>query len=183
MKDIKKIESTEQLLRALNNCAKVNHLAIPIGYTVKRLFLEEFGLTYVIENGWSLDSRVIKIYKDVEYYTSRGLPIPETKEERLLIAGEPGESFKQIISRISVTDEMRSTVPKTDNNAYSKIEITKDNYKKYIHKMCRELDQLGNFINRAYDNADFGAIMKTQKEMSECNEFLGKLLEFQRLNG
>jgi hypothetical protein len=57
--------------------------------------------------------------------------------------------------------------------------VTRDNYKKYIQRMCRELEQLGNFINRAYDNADIGAIMKTQKEISECNEFLGKLLEFQ----
>jgi hypothetical protein len=180
MKVIKMIESTEQLLTAWDESAKINHLALPVGYTAKRLFLEEFGLTDVIENGWDLDNRIIKIYKDVEYYTSRGLPIPETKEERLLITGEPGESFKQIIARICVTDEMRGIVPKTDNNTYSKIEITKDNYKKYIHRMCIELEQLGNFINRAYDNADVGAIMKTQKRISECNEFLGRLLEFQR---
>jgi hypothetical protein len=59
--------------------------------------------------------------------------------------------------------------------------ITKDNYKKCIERTCKELEQLGSFINRAYDNADIGAVMKAQKEIEEWNKFLGQLLEFQRL--
>ena len=58
--------------------------------------------------------------------------------------------------------------------------VTRENYKKFIQRMCRELEQLGSFINRAYDNKDIGAVMKAQKEINECNEFLGQLLEFQR---
>jgi hypothetical protein len=56
--------------------------------------------------------------------------------------------------------------------------VTEDNYRECIKRTCKELELLGYLINRAYNKKDIEYIMKTQKEIEECNKFLGELLEF-----
>jgi hypothetical protein len=64
-----------------------------------------------------------------------------------------------------------------------KVEITKDNYKLQIKKCINYLELAGDYLSESYYYGTMEDVEKTQKMIAHFSEFLGELLEFQKLHG
>ena len=62
------------------------------------------------------------------------------------------------------------------------IPITKSNCNYRINRICKELEQLGSFIDKASQDGRIETVMKVQKEIDAKNNALAQLLEFRRFN-
>ena len=60
--------------------------------------------------------------------------------------------------------------------------ITKSNCNYHIKRICKELEQLGVFIDKACSDGRIETVMKVQKEIESKNDILSQLLEFRRFN-